>query len=279
MKTLHHTLWAAIVPATLLCACNTTPKQDSTPVKQEGNKVNIQTRQLPCNREFIQIINMGSADIVYTQGDYQIEATGDSTLLDILQMSFDSGTLTINMNGEAQSDITPLATMRNVRINISSPQLNYLTTCGSGSFQSVGTISADNFQASITGVGEMKLDTIQCEKFKMENNYTGQAELTHLDCHTAVITAFGNSTITADITAEEEVNVLTGTNGKAEITANTNKIIINASGKCCGTYNVNCQTLRAYAAELAEITLNGVAKDSKTKSAIGSKIINKLTKR
>ncbi len=279
MKTLNQMLWTAIVPITLLCACGNAPKQDSTPIKKETTKVNIQTRNLPCNREFIQIINLGSADIVYTQGEYQIDATGDSTLLDMLQLSFDSGTLTINMNGEAQSDITPIATMRNVKIQISSPQLNYLTSCGSGAFQSVGTISTDNFQVSITGMGAMQLDTIQCDKFKMENNYAGQAELAYLKCHTAVITAFGNSTTTANITAEEEVNVLTGTNGKADINAKTNKIIINSSDKCNGTYNVNCQTLSAYATDLADITLNGIAKNVKTKSAIGSKITNKLTKR
>ncbi len=261
-------------------SCNNTTgnKKVSPEISKPPIKENIQTRPLPCNDEFIQITNIGSVNIVYTQGDYKIEATGDSALIEMVTLTFDSGVLTVGMNGEQLSEI-PTPTLNSVTLNISSPELKYLSICSNGGFRSTGTIETPNFIAGNLGSGEMILDSIICEQFKYENNHGGSTTINYVDCNNAIYSAFGTSNNNITLNASERVDILSRANSTVDAYVKAEDIIITSNNESKGTYTLQGKSLKVITTDFAENTLNGTIKTKNIKNSIGSKITDNLTKR
>ncbi len=281
MKTATYAIETTLLAVLLTCSsCNNTSgnKKESPAASKAPAKVNIQTRPLPCNDEFIQITSIGSVNIVYTQGDYKIEATGDSALIDMVTLTFDSGILTVGMNGEQLPEI-PTPTLNSVTLNISSPELKYLSICSNGGFRSTGTIETQNFIAGNLGSGEMVLDSIVCERFKYENNHGGSTTINYVGCDNAIYSAFGTSSNNITLNASESVDILSRANSTIEANVKADEVIITSNNDSKGTYTLQGKSVKAITTDFAEITLNGTTKTRNIKNSIGSKITDNLTKR
>ncbi len=282
MKTARYIIGITLLATVLISSCKNSTKSNtpdnSSNVLNIKHTENIQTRILPCNKEFIQITNISSANVIYSQGDYHIEATGDSAMIDLLKLTFDSGTLTIGNNGEIATGINTVSS-NPITIRISSPELKLLSICANGGFSSIGRIETSDFIIGNLGYGNMQFDTIVCNTFKADNNYSGTVTINSVECDNAIVSTFGTSKTTASVIAKREVDILTGTESQTDININATGVSINANGKCKGKYNVDCNNLFALTADYAEISLTGTVKTKKTKSILGSNITDNLTKR
>ena len=105
----------------LLGACRraSTEKQDNSNKKNiektETREQNIIRKRISIPFDFSYITNLGSVDIIYTQGNYAIEVEGDSTTLNYLKAEFDSNLLTVSLQDDNNTDINLLATQATSR--------------------------------------------------------------------------------------------------------------------------------------------------------------------
>ena len=95
-------------------------EQQST-AKTEQRKQNIIKKRISIPFDFSYITNLGSVDIIYTQGNYSIEVEGDSATIDYLNAEFDSNILTVNLQTDNNTDINLYGNSNNIKMYVSAP--------------------------------------------------------------------------------------------------------------------------------------------------------------
>ena len=93
-------------------------EQQST-AKTEQRKQNIIKKRISIPFDFSYITNLGSVDIIYTQGNYSIEVEGDSATIDYLNAEFDSNILTVNLQTDNNTDINLYGNSNNIKMYVS----------------------------------------------------------------------------------------------------------------------------------------------------------------
>ena len=106
-------IFFAVFSIVMLVSCNQSGQQN-TPAKNDANQsenreVEKVRRPISFSGTFYQITNIGSPDIVFTEGDYSIEAEGPSSMVNAVNIDVDCNVLTVSMNNEER--ITEIAQM------------------------------------------------------------------------------------------------------------------------------------------------------------------------
>lgn len=181
-------------------ATNAQHASDSSTNNSKANKIIHKT--IPIASEFTHLLSVSGANIIYTQGDYNIEAIGDSSVLSYLATEFDSNTLTISIGTERNQDLNIYEGKLNITINISAPNLQCVSLCSSGDFQSIGTWKADKIELGIIGSGTFSCDTIDCTSFDLSATGNGNGNFSHIKSHKIHFANVANTNITADINTD-----------------------------------------------------------------------------
>lgn len=191
-----------MVLATLLVgttACNGNKEQNSQqkgqPEQQESTKQNIIRKRLSIPSEFGYITNLGSVDIIYTQGDFSVEAEGDSTTLSYLKTEFDSNLLTVSVSSDNNADFNRYGNTSNIKLYVSCPDLVCVSICGNGGFESVGTWSTDKLQFGCMGSGALKLDQVECTDCDIQASDRGEIRMEKLQARNVSLFSYGTSDI------------------------------------------------------------------------------------
>lgn len=199
-------IWAIL---SILTACNNPvqrPNEQSGDDDTSQEKVKnekIVRRQLGTLKDFTHLTNLGSVNIIYTQGDYNMEVEGDSVLLQYLTTSFDSNLLTVSMRTDGNRDINLYGNASNVTMYLSCPNLKCVSICGNGGFESIGKWSGDDIEVGILSTGTMRLDSIECNTFSMQSTSVSNISITNLKANEATVMTRANATIDMDVDAEE----------------------------------------------------------------------------
>lgn len=187
---MNYRLILSVASLLMLAACNNTTQQPQEQAEQEpsAQQRNIIKKLLPIPQEFSYLTNLGSVDIIYTQGSaYSIEVEGDSALLEHLQTNFDSNLLTVALATDSNQDINLYGHTNDVRMYISCPELKVVSICGNGGFESTSTWQADELQVGVLGTGELMLGEIDCNTFNLQSTDRGNISISHLHASDAVI--------------------------------------------------------------------------------------------
>jgi len=164
-----------------------------------ASNANIITKQIPIGAEFTHLIAVSGADIVYTQGDYKMDAIGDSSILEFLEADIESGILTISIGSERNQDINFYEGKQNVTINLSAPNLKCVSICSSGNFTSKGLWKSDKIEFGVIGDGNFKCDSIICQFLDYQATGNGNANFAHIKSQKLRFTNTSGSNINADI--------------------------------------------------------------------------------
>lgn len=202
-----HLTSASLAVLLLLAACRpATSEQADTPdniEKEARQERNVIRKRILSAGEFTHITNLGSVDIVYTQGDYHIEAEGDSALLNYLLADFDSGVLTVCMQTDNYSDLHFHGNAKHVTLYVSCPRLLCVSVCSNGSFESRGTWKAESIQLGMLDEGTLRIDSAECKNVQLQTTGTGTVSVGHIRTDDATLYARSASTIDMNIEAEE----------------------------------------------------------------------------
>lgn len=201
-----HKLVAIGAMLVALTACsNPSPKQAeaSKTTDSAAQDKNIVRRPLGMVNDFTHLLSIGSVNIVYTQGDYSVEVEGDSAMLQYLNASFDSNLLTVSMQNDNNTDINLFGSVSNVTMYLSCPDLKCASVCGNGGFESKGKWSGDSIEVGVFGTGTLRLDTVECNRFKMEVNSVTQIDIANLTAKESIVWTRASATLNMDVDVEE----------------------------------------------------------------------------
>jgi hypothetical protein len=173
--------------------------KESAPAEAKQPKRNIVRQHIAIPSTFTHITNLGSIDIIYTQGDFNIDVEGDSAMLGYLNTTFESNLLTTNIYTDNNPDINLYGSKSNIKMYVSCPDLQCVSICGNGGFTSKGTWETENAQIGVFGSGTLKLGDVQCTTFKLESGDKGPIRIQHLKAEDASIYSHSPANIDADL--------------------------------------------------------------------------------
>ena len=193
--------------------------------KKELRKQNIIRKRLAIPFGFSYITNLGSVDIIYTQGDYNIEVEGDSATLNYLVTDFDSNVLTVNLELDNNTDINLYGNTNNIKMYVSAPELKCVSICGNGSFDSQATWRVENLQLGVLSSGSMNIGRVECTTFDLQSTDIGNITLTDLQAEDATIYSRSSATINANVNVKNLVIFNEGTQ-KIKLTGKAQQVRI-----------------------------------------------------
>lgn len=194
----------------LLGACrHASPQQEGKDASQPNEKVqkkkNIIRKSINIPQDFNYLTNLGSIDVIFTQGNYSVEVEGDSATLNYLNTDFDSNLLTVSIQNEGNQDYNFYGNTSNVLMYVSCPDLQCVSVCGNGGFTSQATWRTENLQLGALGTGSMNIGKVECTTFSLQSTHVGEVNVTDLHAEDAAI----YSRSSAHINIHMDVNNLT----------------------------------------------------------------------
>lgn len=221
----------ALTALSMLTACNNpAPKQTEAAEQAEASQgkrksENIVRQKLGTLKEFTHLTNIGSVNIVYTQGEYSMEVEGDSAMLQYLTTSFDSNLLTVSMRTDGNRDFNLYGSTSNVTMYLSCPDLRCISICGNGGFESRGKWSGDEIEVGVLSTGTLRLDTIECNTFSLQSTSVSLINLSHLKANDATVLTRTNATIDMNVDAED-LTILNDGKPKITLTGKATNLLI-----------------------------------------------------
>ncbi|MBO4673975.1 MAG: DUF2807 domain-containing protein [Bacteroidaceae bacterium] len=214
----------------LMGACrNASPSSDGQdeqqPKAKAEKKKNIIRRNINIPQDFTYLTNLGSIDVIYTQGNYNVEVEGDSTTLNYVKADFDSNLLTVSIQNDGNQDYNFYGNTSNVKMYVSCPDLQCVSVCGNGGFTSQATWRTENLQLGVLGKGSMNIGKVECTTFSLQSTDVGDINITDLHAEDAAI----YSRSSAHINLNVNVDVLTILNDGSQtmkLTGKANKTLI-----------------------------------------------------
>lgn len=186
-------------------------KTAEKPAKTAEAKRNIIKKHISIPSDFSYITNLGSVDIVYTQGNYSVDVEGDSVMLEYLETNFDCNLLTVSIKSDSNTDINFYGNVSHVKMYVSCPDLKCVSICGNGSFESEATWSTDDLQLGVMGSGFMKIGKVECTTFSLQSTNVGNTSISELHAEDATIYANSSASIDVDMDVKNLTLVNEGT--------------------------------------------------------------------
>lgn len=224
MTTINIKSFALISTMLLLFSCNgsqpaNSPESQANAAENASSeqtenaaaKQNIIRRHINIPRDFNYITNLGSIDIIWSQGDYSMEAEGDSALLQYIVTDFDSNLLTINLENDTHMDSNIYGIKSNLKVYISSPDLKCISICGNGSFETTGTWKSDDIKTGVMSKGSLKLGRIECTTFTLQSTDIGSITLSDITADDITLYSNSSANISVNATAENMAILNDGT--------------------------------------------------------------------
>lgn len=256
-------IFLAIFSIAMLASCNQSGQQNQPAkdgAKQDTPRETEKVRKpLSFSGAFYQITNMGSPDIVFTEGDYSIEAEGPASLLNAVNIEVDSHVLTVSIKNEENFGTNQFSSAPSrITLYVSCPSLQILAVCGTGNFKSVGPIHTPDIQIGMLGTGNLELDSVfTTGSFSYESSGDGNAIFQHIrSAHECNFMISGAGSTTADVDVAEQLLMHNDHTGNVVISgkANTADLIILGESNCVADFDADQLHLTAL---YGNVTLNG----------------------
>lgn len=154
----------------LLCGC-TSNNNKAEKKSQEQPQVPQKTirASIPLNGEFQHYVSVGRINAIYTQGtECSLQLEGDSMLISKVTVDVDSRMLTLGLRPE--DDLHKFAKLPHVTAYISSPTMQYVSLCESGSFTSIGRWESTDVKFGAMGKGAFHIDTLCCSSLLYQSS-------------------------------------------------------------------------------------------------------------
>lgn len=220
----------------------------------------LATKNIPISGEFYQITNIGSSDIVYTDGPCSITAEGPADLLDMVKATVDSGTLTVNLGDDENIDIHQFTGRNsNVTLHISCPELKILALCGSGNFLAEEDIHTSDIHIGTLSTGSIVIHNLFCSgSFKYESSNKGTATFEHIQAgDESKFLLGGEGATVADIDITAPLYVDLDNQAPLELSGNASEMEIMGFGHSLGNFSINADKLTVSALGHTQINLTG----------------------
>ena len=144
---------------------------------------------------FTKIHTSGSTDVEVRQGvDFKVEVTGYSNLIPYFETKLNNGTLELGYKNDVH------VRNDNIKVIVTLPVLNGLTTSGSGDITTTGVFDGNaNFDCIISGSGNISIAAGTADQFRSTVSGSGDVNALGMTATNAEITisGSGNSEITA----------------------------------------------------------------------------------
>ena len=252
----------------LLASCNNNGQKESQnstanePVNEK--KDDIIRKSIPFIGDFISINNMGTINIVYTQGPSNIEVEGPKLLVDLVKVTVDSGVLLINMSNERNVEVQAFQGARsNITAYVSSPSLNVIAVCSSGNF-TTNKITTDKMHIGSLDKGSIKIDSLECDYLKFEVNNIGKSHIgwakIATDC--LLVSSGDGSLDISDIEVNGTLTLDDITNSSIVVNGKTANLEINNQGSGLCEFNGTYKSKSIATGGKATVVVNGL-KESK----------------
>ena len=183
-------------------------RQSSAP-KADGQNSTTKSEK-PATRELNIIKKHISIPFDFRQGNYSIDAEGDSALLNYLVTEFDSNVLTVNVQTDNNTDFNKFGSTSNIKLYVSAPNLKCVSVCGNGSFESEATWRTEDLQLGVLSTGKMNIGKVECTTFNLQSTDIGDITLTDLHAEDATIYSRSSANINANINVKNLVVINDG---------------------------------------------------------------------
>ena len=209
------------------------------------NTVKTVRRHVRYSGAFYQITNIGSLDIVFTQGPYNIEAEGPENLIDDLSVAVDQYVLTVSMKDEEKIDLTQYkSSSGKLTLYVSSPTVKAIAVCGTGGLHVRGTLQTDDLQLGILGEGSIEADSIIAGNLSVVVTGDGNTSIRQVTAKTtAKFLLSGHGSTTCNIDAGEGVSVDCNSKCRVDMNGNTGQLYVFSSGGADCSVNFNADRL------------------------------------
>lgn len=133
-------------------------------------------------------------DIYYVQGnEASVKIVGTEDNINDIKVSNNNGTLTFTYTNNKWRSLFP--TNSDARIYISSPDLVRTDINGTGDFTVDKELNSDTLEINISGMGDVDLSSVICDKFTVNLKGTGDVDIASLTCVQSEINLRGTGDI------------------------------------------------------------------------------------
>lgn len=132
------------------------------------------------------IISEGAYDISYSNGPERVEVSAPENILSHLVVK-------ASENGELllTSDGTKIKNWKNVKVNISSPELKGLDIRGAVDFDSQSIKTEGDFKVTVSGAADVQIDNLEAENIEVVINGAGEMNLNGINCRKVMVEVNG----------------------------------------------------------------------------------------
>ena len=156
---------------------------------------------------------------IVAQKEAGVEVEGDDNLLPLVRTEVNDGVLDI-------SNERPYSTKNAIRVRISAPQLDAISTSGASDIV-VSNVKSDDFNVSTSGAGSFKISG-EAKAFDLE--MSGAGELDAKDLRAERVSVHSSGAAEATVYASEELRVHASGAGTVNYYGDPKKIDENTSG-------------------------------------------------
>ena len=150
---------------------------------------------------FTKVHTSGSTDVEVKQGvDFKVEVTGYSNLIPYFETRLNNGTLELGYKNDVH------VRNDNIKVLVTLPVLNGLSTSGSGDISTTGNFSGNtNFDCNISGSGNISIAAGASDQFRSTISGSGDVFALGMIATNAEITISGSGD--SEITAVNQLKV------------------------------------------------------------------------
>lgn len=246
-------------------SCNNNVQKDNVSsdnnITKENSENTFSTKEKTIRKKvqfsgsFYSITNIGTPNIVFTPGPYNIEVEAPEKKIENAKISIDSGVLLIGETGGNKQGAQLFCT-DSITYYISCPKLNILAVCGKGNFYAQN-VEADDMQVGVMGEGSINIDTIHCNSLRYEINKPIETKLGKVFvAENCSILTNADGIFKADVDVKGILLVDDMYNSDIEITGKTNKLEASLFGKGTFKYNGTFKTKDIGQGKNAKVFIN-----------------------
>lgn len=264
-KTMHTTiqyhLFLAITCAFLLIGCRHSGKSGSTnenvQVQVGDTIINKVRKPVNFSGTFYQITNLGTTNIIFKQGPYNLEVEGPEGSVDDLAFSIDYNVLTVSMKNEEKIDMNQFNNNKDkLTVYISCPKLQAIAACGTGDIRVEGSLKGDEFHAGCLGTGSIKADTLNVTNLRYDSSGEGNFSFDAINAESAFFVLSSEGALDGNTTAKGPVIIDSNDNSHISLSGKARKLSLIISGDTKCDLGISADSLDIMA-QSGEINLTG----------------------
>lgn len=177
---------------------------------------------------FNSVCNSSEWDVSFVQADSTyILLRGDADIIDKISVELDGTTLNItkkdkHWSAECDDD---------VKIIVSSPELNFVNVSGTGDFTCSGVLYSEKLEMDLSGTGDAEFSDIECNTMKLSVSGTGDFGAKRIKALSFYVSSEGTGDVAAVLQeADDSSFMLSGTGDIDMMFKNCGKVSCNLSG-------------------------------------------------